>query len=367
MRLSPSGLKLFDDCPGAFAAKYVHGIKEDDNEPAIVGSDDHALIEAKLKNLPLPFDHKPSQEAYDIYQIFEKTFLPDIDPQNVLSLEELVELQLDDQNSLAVKMDLLLEIGGFLTGVDYKTTRAMLTVEAMRKNIQIRAYCIAMLKLYPHHDEGIFQIWNIRLNQRQYLEFTREETEVWEESLKALMSLVAARMEAYKGGQKDALPFMPGAPCLTCGYFKACKPAQTALKPPKSVPGTLYLPPKNAKGAVALASRLDLIEKHWEEAKKALKIYCEAKGSVKTNGKIWGLHVTEGLKVDTDVLPTADSGPGGQELWNRLEPYRKVDATKKSKIWENTGLLEKLKIHGALKPTSSVSFAGKNVKEEESQ
>lgn len=361
---SPSRLEAFERCPGAFKLHYLDGIEEDDNGPARIGRDVHLLAEAQLRGGVDP-PVTPSQETLDIYQTFKNNFYPAINPKNILSVEERVEVALGDY-ILVVKMDLLMEEGGFLFGVDLKTTNRLMTTEEMKKSIQVRAYCVAMMKLYPSYNEGVFQIWNLRLNQKQTLEFTRKETELWAASLEDDMTLVAARVRAYEKGKKDALPFLPGAPCEYCGYKKACpafKSASTAVvkKLPKN-------PLSNAKSAATMATRVVFALAYAKLGKALLKTWIEKHGPIPLNGLVFGFHPQVGETIEEAVIPRVVPGDPDEdkirELWAQLEPYRILDVKKTSKIWKNEPLMKKLRDLGVVKQTQSLEFGAKKTKED---
>ena len=107
-----------------------------------------------------------------------------------------------------------------------------------------------------------------------------------------------------------------------------------------------------------MVQRLALIDRHYKEAKKHLKQWIDNHGSVATNGVTWGYFGSTGVYIDEGVITD-------EALKGRLNAYLVLDQGKKSKLWEDTNLLEDLKKVGALRPVSSSKFSQKKASAEE--
>lgn len=361
MRISQSGLKRFNECPGKCYLRYGEGREEETNHFAEVGKIVHDLIKADQGGDPVIEPAKLSGvwvEALDQFDRWKRIFKPELDPEDVLSVEEHSFIKLGN-HELEFRFDDLRLIGGFIYLTDYKTTFKFMTVEEMRKDIQTRVYCVVAAKLFPQYDDFIYRIANTRHGQYQTLELTRDEIEEWEKPLIDFINMVAANIEARKKGDKTACQFTPGQACLMCGFTKFCPAFKTMLA--KAPTTKAKAPPilKNARSAKTAAIALTVISKFSKALREKLKAYCEANGPVEAGDLRWAIRTEQTSVIDIERVP--------EELRPQLDPYMKLNDGKSSKIWEDLNLLKKLQEFGAIKVKSSSEFGPKSLKQEDEE
>lgn len=355
MRFSASGLQKFLECPGKFWLRYGENLSDESGYFALVGKAVHALVEQKLKTgeavLPPNSDYGEALvEALDLYQRWEKCFFSELNPQDVLSLEEEVVIQFG-KDEIVFRMDDVRDIGGFLTVTDWKTVHNFKTVDEIKQDIQARLYCVAAFKYFPQYDEMVFRHGLIRHGVYQTLELTKEEVKEWEAGLTALILQAKAHFEAKKKGDKSALPYTPGAYCQHCGFFDNCEAGKKAMKDFKGI--------KNNAGALAAIEKLALVGRTYDETLKDLKEWIKEHGSVTCNGMTWAWWANQGRKIDTGSLP--EDSP----LWEKLRPFYVLDDGKKSGIWKDEVLVKKLNEAGLIKSTVRKEFNGRSASQEE--
>lgn len=358
MRISQSGLKKWNDCPGKCFLRYGEGLEEDSNHFAEVGKMVHAMIEEKLNGVVhnqremFSIETMAVPEAIELFQRWEKKFYPDLNPQDVLSIEGTETIQLG-KNELEVRFDDVRDIGGFLTITDHKTTHKILTQEELRADVQTRVQCVVAHRLFPEYDQIVFRHCNIRFGEYQVLELEASEVKDWESSLEDFIALVAARFEARKAGNKDAMPFTPGKACINCGFFDRCPAVKKALKidvKALSEPKTII----RQDQAEAVGAKLIILGRFYDQLRQSLKLWVDQKGPVKIEGMTWAIRPTTTNWIDVERIP--------EELFEKLREYMVLDDSKKSRIWENTQLVQELQAVGAIKVKLSSRF---DVKEDE--
>lgn len=365
MIFSSSRLKTFNQCEGKFKLKYIEEVKEEQNLPAEIGKQVHLLALKTLQGLTSKTsqeqtgngsnrstgqsqDRPAEPEAIALFNRWTERFLPDIDPQNLLHSEQEFQIKIG-KHEVHGFMDRCEDIGGFLTVTDIKTTHKMLTNEELRRDVQAMIYCVAAMKIYPGYDEVVFRIESVRHGIHEVLELTKEEVAVFEETLEAQLDLVSARLIAHERGDKNALPYRPGAHCEYCGLFQHCEAGKKALKPSKT--------PKNAIGGASLAEKVVLLENHLKEAKSQLKAYCEQKGPVTVNGLTFAFWPFTKRVVHQEML--------SPDLIEQLQAYMKPDTGSGSDLWENESLVAKLKAANAITESGGTRFESRKAKAQE--
>jgi hypothetical protein len=342
LKLSQSGIKKFLECPGKCWLRYGENLNEESGYFAVVGQLVHSMIQDRTNGVvgnPLPvMEGSAYVEAFDLFQAWEKRFYPDLDPKDVLSVEEQVILKWGD-NEIEVRFDDAREVGGFIVLTDWKTTHKLLTTEEMREDIQTRLYLLAALVLWPTYDEFIYRIGNIRFRDFQTIEISRQEILEWLEPTKNLINLVSVNIEARRKGDDGACQFTPGAPCTYCGYFNVCPAAKKILTIPKK--GFEVKPIIKADVAVTVGEKLAIVARYKDDLTKALKAWCEEKGGVKVSNGTWAIRSNPKSWIDIERVP--------EEMLPDLKPYMVLNDGKKSAIWENKTLIEKLQALGAVK------------------
>lgn len=351
MDFSASRIDYFFRCSGAWKLKYLDGIEEETGEPARVGKMVHEMIEAVLKKEP--FDYKGEgevfQEAMSIFNRWERDFLPNINPENLLAVEEEFKIKIGEHTLIGF-MDRLEDVGGFLTITDIKTSRNLLTKQQMKESWQVRAYCVAAMKMHPHYRDVVFRIENPRLGEHQVIEVEKAEVDRWEDDLSVAMSLIKTRVTVHERGEKGAFPYSPGAACQWCGMFKHCGEVKKAEAARKSQVRTIT----SARTAV---ERIALLERKLKDLKATLKEFVEEKGSVTRGGLVWGLWPSRARKVDEAMIPEGER--------SRFDVFRCVNDAADSPLWDDARLVADLKSWNAVKETTSMRFSAKKVKEGE--
>jgi hypothetical protein len=348
MEFSASRIDYFMRCSGAWFHKYIEGKKEEVGDPAEVGKMVHEMIEAVLTKKP--FDYKGRgkvfQESLSIFNKWEAIFQPDINPENILAVEEEFRIKIGE-DILHGFMDRLEDVGGFLTITDIKTSLNLLTKQQMKESWQVRAYCVAALEMHPHFRDVVFRIENPRLGEHQVIEVEKDEVDRWREDISCVITLIKSRIFAHERGDKNAFPYCPGSACQWCGVFKHCKEVARAEVRKTQV--------RNITAAKKTIGGIALLERKLKDMKSALKGYVEDKGSVTSGGLTWGLWPSHTVKVDEAMIPEGER--------SRFDVFRVVNDSVGSPLWDDAGLMKDLAGWNAIKTTTSMRFSAKKVKE----
>ena len=349
MIYSASRLKLFLKCPAAFKLKYVDGNPDESGEPAHIGQMVHEMIEDHQSGRPFKNGSGPEfMEAADLFERWKKKFWDELDPQDVLAQEAEYRCKVG-KHEVVVIMDDVRDVGGFLTITDWKTTQRMMTAQEMKQDPQVRLYCIAALKQFPNYGEVVFRIGAIRQGIYEFVEVEKSEVDEWEKSVESLITLVDTHVNTT---DESRFPYKPGSGCEWCSFFGVCSEGKKAVKATKPI--------TKSDSALAAAERILLLERHLKEAKKELKAWCEAKGSVTANDVVFGFWPTVKKWVDTGMLATDEF----KTLRDKLEPFMALDDTSKSKLWEDEALVRELKKANAIKENGGTKFDARKLKED---
>lgn len=321
---SPSQLKLYDSCPGAWAAQYLHKEEStDESYPLDYGSLYHEIIahynhHCVKKGVPADPDVMPDIVNKHFWENGRSSLIPDGDWQGmmdlcmrtahrqVLDLDHLVDIESFywmDVNGYRFrgKPDLVFVDGNRATVPDYKTSRVAWTDKQVAADF--KSQCYAALVMAEENCPQVdavkivmgFERWGVTPSAT----FTFDHAERVKEEIYWRIQRLEADM-AYE--------CTPGDWCGLCRYRSTCPALTHAMMGAKNMVKVVA----DYEQAQFLVGEMKLLEVALKNRKDALKVYAKHTPVV-ANGLCYGPREHRSRTYDADELFKAydgtESGP----------------------------------------------------------
>jgi putative RecB family exonuclease len=301
---------LFETCPAAFRFKYIDKVPETPSRPLLLGSFIHEVLEHYNKHLygnhvqtdvtSLPliarrlFYAKPTGlTGNDLAEV--EAILTRYAGSHILNLntyagsEELMRWDIDDQRTVWCKVDELHIDGDIALINDFKTDHQLRTRAEVGRDMQLKIYCWMAKQHYPQVNRFAVALDFVR--HGVVLRVPAKEGTFLELDAVADADTYIRGMIQLIEAERKWEP-KPGAGCAWCAYIDRCP----AIRDTSFGSGRVVI--ASDAEAAAAANQLALLDAQSKRLKDGLKVWCNAAGTVESNGLAWGFHLTPSLRID---------------------------------------------------------------------
>lgn len=316
---SPSQLRLYDSCPGAWAAQYLHKEKPtDESYPLDYGSLYHEIIahyngHCVKKGVPADPDAMPDIVNKHFWENERSTLIPDGDWQGmmdlcmrtarrqVLDLDHLVDIEsfywMDVKGyGFRGKPDLVFVDGNRAVVPDYKTSRVAWTDKQVEADFKSQCYAaLVMAEENCPQVEAVKIVMDFaRWGATPSATFTQEHAEQVREEIYWRIQRLEADTE---------YPCTPGDWCGLCRRRSICPELTHAMMGAKNMVQVVA----DYEQAQFLVGEVKLLEVALKNRKDALKVFAKHT-PVTVNGLCYGPREHRSRTYDPDELYDACKG-----------------------------------------------------------
>lgn len=350
---SPSSIKKYVGCPFDFLSEYGDGairVPSHVLTPAGEGTEGHDAVARTLegwaKGVPaeIPYLRFQVDRLFNKWKTdFRSRFNPGVEGHMI---EKEWWSRTSGDPTLMCRIDYAFTIPDetVMLIFDWKFGRAFMSREEVETDIQFQMQAALAFWNYPKLERVIVGPWYVRTSQWKDVTFTRKDHGALERSILKWVYAIESDTEF--------LP-TPGAHCPNCDAYYEC-PAMAEARMRKRFPREASTVREAEHAAVDYSLYNTIAGCDYDNLRQFLE-RDPYQDELEVNGLVWGWDESDECSVDCERALT-------KFPVERLAPFLKFDAGKKSRVWKDRALVAELGALDLIRRETKLKFGAKKKK-----